>query len=164
MVVAEVLTGISLVKASVDFVKQNISTVSDIKDIAKQIDGFFEGESQMNKAQKNHMSISEQFGSIEKTATDFIDRKLLEEQRNELKQLINMRWPNQAGQPSAWDQIIAERAKRIQEAKEAFRLEKIAKKKRHDEIVHNVEIGVGVIIAICVGVGGLIAAIIYIGL
>ena len=49
MVVAEVLTGIALVKKSVDFIKENISTVQDIQGIAKQIDGFFEGEAQMNK-------------------------------------------------------------------------------------------------------------------
>ena len=46
MVVAEILTGISLVKQSVEFIKSNISTAKDIKDIAKQIDGFFEGEEQ----------------------------------------------------------------------------------------------------------------------
>ena len=62
MVVAEILTGIALVKKSVDFIKENINTVSDIKDIAKQIDGFFEGESQMNKKQGKGMGIAQQFG------------------------------------------------------------------------------------------------------
>ena len=57
MVVAEIFTGIALVKKSVDFIKENINTVSDIKDIAKQIDGFFEGESQMNKKQKLHFFV-----------------------------------------------------------------------------------------------------------
>jgi len=97
MVVAEILTGIALVQKSVDFIKSNIGTVNDIKDIAKQIDGFFEGESQMNKQQFKGMGIKEQFG-IESSASDFIDRKLLEEKRNELKQIINLRFG-----PTAWD-------------------------------------------------------------
>jgi len=128
MVLAEVLTGIALVKRSVDFIKQNIETVSDISGIAKQIDGFFEGESQMNKKQGKGPGLAEQFG-IENTATDFIDRKLLEEQRQELKNLINMRFG-----PTAWDQILAERANRISEAKEAVRIQKIEKRQQQKEL------------------------------
>ena len=76
MVVAEILTGIALVQKSVEFIKSNISTVKDIKGIAKQIDGFFLGEEQMNKEQGKGMSIAEQFGSVESSATDFIDNML----------------------------------------------------------------------------------------
>ena len=115
MVVAEILTGIALVQKSVEFIKSNISTANDIKDIANQIDGFFTGEAQMNKKQGKGMSIAEQFGSVENSATDFIDRKLLEEKRNELKQIINLRFG-----PTAWDEIISERATRIAEAKEVI--------------------------------------------
>ena len=86
MVVAEILTGIALVQKSVEFIKSNIDTVNDISGIAKQIDGFFEGESQMNKSKGKGLSIAEQFGSVERSANDFINMKLLEEQRNELKQ------------------------------------------------------------------------------
>ena len=129
MVVAEILTGIALVQKSVDFIKSNISTANDIKDIATQIDGFFTGEAQMNKKAGRGMSIAEQFGSVESSATDFIDRKLLEEKRNELKIMINMRFG-----PTAWDEIIAERASRINEAKEAKRLQRVEARQKQQEI------------------------------
>lgn len=129
MVVAEVLTGIALVKKSVDFIKENISTVQDIQGIAKQIDGFFLGEEQMNKAQGKGMGIKEQFG-IESTANDFIDRKLLEEKRHELKMIINLRFG-----PTAWDQIINERADRINKAKEAQRQARIQARQQREEIL-----------------------------
>jgi len=132
MVVAEILTGIALVQKSVDFIKSNISTVQDISGIAKQIDGFFEGEAQMNK-KSGTVGIKEQFG-IESTATDFIDRKLLEEKRNELKQIINLRFG-----PTAWDQILAERASRINEAKEAVRLRKVEKRQQQKEIIDTLQ-------------------------
>tara|TARA_B100001093_G_scaffold114670_1_gene107003 strand:+ start:267 stop:1007 length:741 start_codon:yes stop_codon:yes gene_type:complete len=132
MVVAEILTGIALVQKSVDFIKSNIGTVNDIKDIAKQIDGFFEGESQMNK-KSGTLGIKEQFG-IESSASDFIDRKLLEEKRNELKQIINLRFG-----PTAWDQILAERANRISEAKEAVRLQKVEARQKQKEIVDTLQ-------------------------
>ena len=132
MVVAEILTGIALVQKSVEFIKSNINTVSDIKGIAKQIDGFFEGEAQMNK-KSGTMGIKEQFG-IESTASDFIDRKLLEEKRTELKNIINLRFG-----PTAWDQILAERASRINEAKEAVRLRKVEKRQQQKEIIDTLQ-------------------------
>ena len=56
MVVAEVLTGISLVKASVDFIKSNINTANDISQIAKQIDDLFKGEQEIQKERNTVVS------------------------------------------------------------------------------------------------------------
>tara|TARA_Y100000114_G_C11718228_1_gene307097 strand:- start:348 stop:1085 length:738 start_codon:yes stop_codon:yes gene_type:complete len=133
MVVAEILTGIALVQKSVDFIKSNISTAKDIKDIAKQIDGFFLGEEQMNKGQGKGLGLAQQFG-IESTASDFIDRKLLEEKRNELKQLINLRFG-----PTAWDQILAERSAKINQAKEAQKLQRIEARQKQKEIIDSLQ-------------------------
>ena len=134
MVVAEILTGIALVQKSVEFIKSNISTVNDISGIAKQIDGFFTGADQMNKKKGKGMSIAEQFGSVEKSANDYINMKLLEEQRNELKNIINLRFG-----PTAWDEIIAERANRISEAKEASRLQRIEARQRQKEFLDTLQ-------------------------
>jgi hypothetical protein len=133
MVVAEILTGIALVQKSVDFIKSNISTAKDIKDIAKQIDGFFLGEEQMNKKQGKGLGLKDQFG-IESSATDFIDRKLLEEKRNELKQLINLRFG-----PTAWDQILAERSAKINQAKEAKKLQRIEARQKQKEVIDSLQ-------------------------
>ena len=134
MVVAEILTGIALVQKSVEFIKSNISTVQDISGIAKQIDGFFLGESQMNKSKGKGLSIAEQFGSVENSANDFINMKLLEEQRNELKQLVNLRFG-----PTTWDEIIAERANRISEAKEADRLQRVEARQQQKELIDTLQ-------------------------
>tara|TARA_R100000541_G_scaffold2160_1_gene7623 strand:- start:1093 stop:1839 length:747 start_codon:yes stop_codon:yes gene_type:complete len=134
MVVAEILTGIALVQKSVEFIKSNIGTANDIKDIAKQIDGFFTGADQMNKKAGKGMSIAEQFGSVESSATDFIDRKLLEEKRDELKMMINMRFG-----PTAWDEIISERANRINEVKEAQRLQRVEARQNQKELVDTLQ-------------------------
>ena len=150
MVVAEILTGISLVKQSVEFIKSNISTAKDIKDIAKQIDGFFEGEEHMNKKQGKGMGIAQQFG-IESTASDFIDRKLLDEQRYELKLLIDNRFGH-----GTWNQILYERADKIKQAKEAQRQAKLEAKKQKEEVFEAIKwvaiilFGVGVTILLLV--------------
>ena len=162
MVVAEILTGIALVQKSVDFIKSNINTVNDIKDIAKQIDGFFEGEAQMNKSQGKGIGLKEQFG-VESTASDFIDRKLLEEKRNELKMIINMRFG-----PTAWDQILAERAEKINQAKEAIRLQKIEKRQQQKEFIDALQtMGIVfcviavIIISVVLGIKALASELVY---
>jgi uncharacterized protein YneF (UPF0154 family) len=151
MVVAEILTGIALVQKSVEFIKSNISTVNDIKGIAKQIDGFFLGEEQMNKSQGKGMSIAEQFGSVENSANDFINRKLLEEKREELKFIINMRFG-----PTTWDQIIAERAAKINQAKEAVRLQKVEARQKQKEIVDTLQTMAIIFCVIAVVIIGLV--------
>ena len=151
MVVAEILTGIALVQKSVEFIKSNINTVQDISGIAKQIDGFFLGEEQMNKSQGKGMSIAEQFGSVESSANDFINRKLLEEKREELKFIINMRFG-----PTTWDQIIAERVAKINQAKEAVRLQKVEARQKQKEIVDTLQTMAIIFCVIAVFIIGLV--------
>ena len=43
------LAGMALVQKSVEFIKSNISTANDIRDIAGAIDGLFAGEKQVQK-------------------------------------------------------------------------------------------------------------------
>ena len=153
-IITATLTGIALIKKSVDFVKENISTVNDIKDIATQIDGFFTGEEQMNKRQGKGMSIAEQFGSVESTASDFIDRKLLEEQRYELKLLIDNRFGH-----GTWEQILSERSEKIKQAKEAVRLQKVEKRQQQKELIDTLQT-MGIIFCVLAVVG----IILFIGL
>ena len=139
------MAGISLVKASVDGIKKAINTCNDIGDIAKYIDGLFEGEQQIqkrrSKAQKDPFAVNT-------IAEETINAKLAQEHMQEMKQLINLRFG-----PGVWEGIIAERAKRIQQAKEAERQARLEKIRRHREIVHNVEIGGAVFVACVVFIG-----------
>jgi len=59
MVVAEVLTGIALVKQSVDFIKSNINTAQDIGTFASHIDALLTGRDQANK--DKHKAASDPF-------------------------------------------------------------------------------------------------------
>jgi hypothetical protein len=71
-----------------------------------------------------------------------------------MKNLINMRFG-----PGVWEGIIAERAKRIQEQKEAERQERIEKRRKHKELIHTVEVG-GLVIAGCVGAIAVLVALV----
>ena len=149
MVVAEVLTGISLVKASVDFIKSNINTANDISQIARQIDDLFKGEKQIQKERNrknSKTSISQQFG-VESVAQEVIDAKLAEEKLQEMRTLVDMRFG-----PGTWQSILDLRSKRIQEEKEARRLAAIARRKEQEEMWEQLKIGAIVIGAIIFGI------------
>tara|TARA_R100000544_G_C2208985_1_gene50869 strand:- start:318 stop:785 length:468 start_codon:yes stop_codon:yes gene_type:complete len=127
---AEVITGIALVNKSVDFIKNNISTARDIGQIAKQIDDLFEGKTQLDKkrSKRTGMSISEQFG-VKSVATEIIDAKLAAEQLEEVGIMVDNRFGY-----GTWRGIIAERNKRIADAKEAAKVEAKEKAEKMQEI------------------------------
>ncbi len=149
MVVAEVLTGIALVQQSVKFIKENISTAQDIGQIATQIDDLFRGEkeTQQARAKKSGSGLGDQFG-VDTVAKEVIDAKLAAEQLREVATMVDMRFGH-----GTWAGILAERAKRIQEAKDAAaaaRREKIRKSIEFEENMKQIFI-VGAVIGSAFG-------------
>jgi len=152
--IAETMAGIALVKASVDGIKKAITTCNDIGDIAKYIDGMFEGEQQI---QKKRTKASKDPFSVNSIAEETINAKLAQEHMQEMKNLINMRFG-----PGIWEGIIAERAKRIQQAKEAEKQARIVRRKKHEALVHNLEITTIVVVCSCIAVAALIGLILLV--
>lgn len=133
--IAETLAGISLLKASVDFIKSNIDTAKDIGEIAGAVDGLFRGhdEIQAERSKKSKMGVADQFG-IKSVAQEMIDAKLAQEKMQEMKNMINMRFG-----PDTWQSIVDERAKRIQEAKEAALEAKRQKQREQAEFIESLK-------------------------
>ncbi len=126
MVVAEVLTGIALVKQATDFIKSNINTVKDISQMAGHIDDLFRGEHEAQKARNKKAGVDT--FSVNSVAQEVIDAKLAAEKLREVSVLVDMRFG-----PGTWAGIVNERAKRIQEAKEAERKRKIEQARKEHE-------------------------------
>ena len=126
MVVAEVLTGIALVKQATDFIKSNINAAKDIGQIADKIDDLFRGEHEAQKARNKKAGIDT--FSVNSVAQEVIDAKLAAEKLREVAVLIDMRFG-----PGTWAGIVNERAKRIQEAKEEERRRKIEQARKEHE-------------------------------
>ena len=118
--ISTALAGIALVKSAVDGIKSAIGTANDIGDIAGQIDALFTGQKQVNEARnkKAGVGLTDQFG-VESVAREMIDAKLAAEKLQEVATMVNMRFG-----PNTWKNILEERQKRIQEAKEAAAAER----------------------------------------
>ena len=145
---AAVLSGIKLVKQSVDFVKQQIQTCNDISELVGHIDKAMMGEQQVIKARD---SKNVDHFAIDNVAKEVIDARLAREQLNEMKNLINLRFG-----PGTWEFILQERKKRIDAKKQAIKEAKAAKLKKQKEMYEMIRMGfivLAVISFIAVAIG-----------
>ena len=152
--IAETLAGIALVKSAVDGIKSAIGTAQDISEIAGHIDNLFEGESQTQRA-RNKKSGVNQF-SVNSVAKETIDAKIAAEKLYEVSVMVDQRFGH-----GTWAGIVTERAKRIQEAKEAAlvaRKEKAIKQEETMETIKMTAIVLGVISMIVAAVIGMIVS------
>ena len=134
MPIAEILAGISLVKASVDFIKSNLDTCKDIGEIGGAIDGLLRGKDEVDKKSgRRGLGFKEQFDTAH-IAREAIDAKIAAEQLQEISQMINLRFG-----PDTWREIMEERARRIQEHKEHLRQVAKQKAKEHKELMENLK-------------------------
>jgi len=145
--ISTALAGISLVKASVDFIKSNISTAQDIGQIAGQIDAMFTGQKQVQEAsnKKTGMGLADQFG-VQSVAKEMIDARLAAEQIAEVARMVDFRFGH-----GTWAGILAERQKRIQQAKEARAAQRKMERERQQEMFENFKVGaiaVGLVVVI----------------
>ena len=156
MPVAEILAGISLVKASVDFIKSNIDTCKDIGEIGGAIDGLLRGQQEVNKKSgARGLGVKEQFDTTH-IARETIDAKLAAEKLQEVANMVNMRFG-----PNTWKEILEERARRIQAQKEAIRLAKIEKARADKELWADIKMVLMVLGATLAGFAAIGGAIYY---
>jgi hypothetical protein len=147
--ISTALAGIALVKQSVDFIKTHINTVQDIGQIASQIDNLFTGEKQIQQARnkKSGTGLGDQLG-VDTVAKEVIDAKLAAEKLQEVATMVDMRFGH-----GTWKGILAERAKRLQEQREAeakARREMIQKAKEFEETMKTIGL-VTAILSITIG-------------
>ena len=146
--VTAVLTGIALVKKSVDFIKTNIATAQDVGDIIGHVDKALNGQQQVIK---DRDSKNLDHFATENVAKEIIDAKLAQEQLYEMKQLIDHRFGH-----GTWSYILEERKKRIDKHKQAVKEAKAKKLKKQQEMydmVRMVMIGLSIILFVAVVIG-----------
>ena len=155
--IAETLAGIALVKSAVDGIKSAIGTANDIGEIAGHIDKLFEGEKQVQqqRSKKSGTGVADQFG-IQSIAQEMIDAKLAQEKIAEMRQLVDLRFG-----PGTWKSIVDERAKRIQEAKEAAAQARREAKRAQEEFMENVRMTAIVSVVAGVAVGLILLAFVF---
>ena len=137
---AETLAGIAMVKSAVDGIKGAIGTAKDVGEIADFIDQLFTGEQQIQRKRIKKQNDPFSVGSV---ARETIDAKLAQEQMYEVSQLVDFRFGH-----GTWQGIINERARRLQDQKEAEKQHRLAKEKHQEEMMIAGAVGLGLIAAL----------------
>ena len=143
-----ILTGIALVKKSVDFIKTNIGTVQDIGDIIGHVDKALSGQQQVIKERD---SKNVDHFAVENVAKEVIDAKLAQEQLYEMKQLIDHRFGH-----GTWSFILEERKKRLDKQKQAIKeakAKKLKKQKEMYDMIRMIMIGIAIMLFVVVAIG-----------
>lgn len=157
MVVAEVLAGISLVKASVEFIKSNIDTAKDIGEIAGAVDDLFRGQDEVEKkrSKKAGLGVGDQLG-IKHVAQEVIDARLAQEAMQEMRNMIDMRFG-----PGTWQTILDERQKRIREEKERIAALKKEEQLKRQETIEAIKVALTIAAAVATGISLIVLMAIY---
>ena len=155
--IAETLAGIALVKSTVKGITSAINTAKDVGEVAGHSDNLLTGEKQVQqqRAKKSGSSIGDQFG-IKSVAQEVIDARLAQEQVNEMRTLVDMRFG-----PGTWQSIVDERARRIQEAKEAERQARIEAQREQEEFMEGLKQSLLVSLVVAIAMGLFFAFIIF---
>ena len=145
--ISTVLTGMALVKQSVDFIKGHIDTAKDIGEIFGHVDNLLNGEKQIQQTRFGSKSM---LGQTKDAAQAVIDSKLAQEALDEMHILIDNRFGF-----GTWQEILDLRNKQLKEEKEAIAEAKRKRLKRKAEIQHQ-------LMLFATGIGGTILFIVVI--
>ena len=132
----EVLTGMALVKAGVDFIKSNIDTMTDMREIFGHVEKILDAQDEIQKKRnkKSKNGIADQLG-LDSVAQEVIDAKLAKEHIEELRIIIDNRFGN-----NTWQEIVTLRSQRKREKREKERLAKIEARKQQIEFEKNLKL------------------------
>ena len=122
------LAGIALVTKVTDQIKQGINAYKSVAELGGQIDALFTGEQQCQQARNKKANKYDPF-STQTVAQEVIDHKLAQEKLREVATLVDMRFGH-----GTWAGILAERQKRIREAREEAKRRAVARRRKLREI------------------------------
>ena len=99
--------------------------------------------------------MGDQFG-IKSVAQEIIDARLAQEQVQEMRTMIDMRFG-----PGTWQSIVDERARRIQQAKEAEKAARIQARREQEEFMESLKQSALVSLVVAVAIGLFFAFLVF---
>ena len=153
--VTAALTGIALVTKVTEHIKQGINAYNSVAELGDQIELLFAGEQQCMKARNKKANKSDPF-STNTVAKEVLDHKLAQEKLQEVAVAVDMRFGH-----GTWASIIAERQRRIREAKEAARQAAIERQRKHHQNMETLKAAAVGVITVVLLVASLVGVFVF---
>ena len=139
-----ITTAVAAVTAAsnaIAFIKARINDVQSVADISSQVSTLFDCQKKLNDERNKQAGVGDI--TFKSSIDAVLEAKKLQEQMNEIRTMINMRFG-----PDTWQEIVDLHNKKLREQKEAqakARREAIRKAKEFEETLKTVLIITGVI-------------------
>ena len=139
-----ITTAVAAVTAAsnaIAFIKARINDVQSVADISQQVSTLFDCQKKLNDERNKQASVGDI--TFKSSIDAVLESKKLQEQMNEIRTMINLRFG-----PDTWQEIVDLHNKKLREQKEAqakARREAIRKAKEFEETLKTVLIITGVI-------------------
>jgi hypothetical protein len=141
--IAETLAGIALFNSAVAGIKEACNHAKSVGELGGLLDQLWTAEKQINQ-QSSKQSAYNDFSSIANTA---IDRRLIQEQMNEIRSLITLRFGS-----DCWNEIIQEKAKREREMREAEARAALEQQHKQEELIEIVQMSLVVVFLVVLAI------------
>ena len=139
--IATAVAAVAAASNAIAFIKARINDVQSVADISQQIGTLFDCQKKLNDERNKQASVGDI--SFKSSIDAVLESKKLQEQMNEIRTMINLRFG-----PNTWQEIVDLHNKKLREQKEAqakARREAIRKAKEFEETLKTVLIITGVI-------------------
>ena len=139
--IATAVAAVAAASNAIAFIKARINDVQSVADISQQIGTLFDCQKKLNDERNKQASVGDI--TFKSSIDAVLESKKLQEQMNEIRTMINLRFG-----PDTWQEIVDLHNKKLREQKEAqakARREAIRKAKEFEETLKTVLIITGVI-------------------
>ena len=154
------LAAVSAASSAISFIKARVNDVQSVSELSGQISTLFSAQKVLNEKRNEQAGVGDiSFrGSIDAV----LEAKRLNEEMQQISQLINMRWPKPANQPSTWQEILNHHNEALRQqkaARQAAMREKARKSQELEETLKAVALIAFVIVVALVLIVFMFAAI-----
>ena len=139
--IATAVAAVAAASNAIAFIKARINDVQSVADISQQVSTLFDCQKKLNDERNKQASVGDI--TFKSSIDAVLESKKLQEQMNEIRTMINLRFG-----PDTWQEIVDLHNKKLREQKEAqakARREAIRKAKEFEETLKTVLVIIGVI-------------------
>ena len=140
------LAAVSAASASIKWLKERAQDCSDIKELSSHVLTCFEAQSTLNKERNKKAGVGDI--SFKGSIDAVLESKKLAEELNQIRTIVNLRFPKPAGEPSTWDEIQLHYQTKLREQKEAQEAARKAAARRAKEIEETIKTAILVTLVI----------------
>jgi hypothetical protein len=140
------LAAVSAASNAIAYIKARINDVQSVADISQQIGTLFDCQKKLNDERNKQASVGDI--SFKSSIDAVLEAKKLQEQMNEIRTMINMRFG-----PNTWQEIVDLHNKKLREQKEAQAQAKREAARKAKELEETIKTTLLITIVIAAAIG-----------